>query len=160
MPEVWWNETCCKHFLLWLSHLSATFVCKPGRFGGMAVVWNSCHGNPSPTRSFGFTVPHFCRGGSLRSVASLVSAVIYLRLRPLAPEFLKSQVCRNDSAQLSQPRFYVHFANHFWLCSSVLGQEQLMCDGWTCDWHFHLWSKQFWNISNKGQWKTKVQKSL
>lgn len=86
-------------------------------------------------------------------MSSPVSAMMFLRLGPLVCESLKSEVCRNDSAQLSQPRFYVHFANHLFMLISASVEITCVCadrpsfKGWAILKHLQ-----------QGTVKTKVEK--
>lgn len=85
--------------------------------------------NPSPCFTYRFAISHFCRGVSLMFMSSPVSAMMFLRLGPLVCESLKSEVCRNDSTQLSQPRFDVHFANHLFMHISASVEITCVCGG-------------------------------
>lgn len=75
--------------------------------------------NPSPCFTYGFVIPHFCMGVSLRFMSSPVSAVMFWRLGPLVCESLKSGVCSNDSTQLSLPRLHVYPAKHLFMLISA-----------------------------------------
>lgn len=86
--------------------------------------------NPSNCFTYGFAIPHFCSGNSLRFIFSPVTAMMFLRLGPSVSELPKSEVCRNDSAQLSQPRLYVHFASHLFMLISASAETACVCGGW------------------------------
>lgn len=115
-----------------LIHVSATLELGANRVDLVASQLSLTHvaGNPSPCFTYRFAIPHFCRGVSLGLMSSFVSATMFLRLGPLVCGPVNSEVSRNDSTQLPQPRFYVHFANHLFMLISASVETTCVCGGW------------------------------